>query len=43
MKPWYQSVHLWGQVNLTEDDPEKCDLAVWEGLLGENTGGRCDH
>lgn len=30
MKPWYQSVHLWGQVNLTEDDPEKCDLAVWE-------------
>ncbi len=30
MKPWYQSVRLWGQVNLTEDDPRKCDLAEWE-------------
>lgn len=29
-KSWYQKVHLWGQVNLTEDDPEKCDLSVWK-------------
>ncbi len=29
-KPWYQTTYLWGQVNLTEDDPEKCDLSLWK-------------
>jgi len=27
--PWYKNVHRWGQTNLTEDDPVKCDLAFW--------------
>lgn len=30
MKPWYEKTLLWGQVNLTEDDPEKCDLSFWK-------------
>ena len=29
-KPWYKVTHLWGQVNLTEDDPQKCDLDFWK-------------
>ena len=28
--PWYQTVHRWGQTNLTEDDPERCDLSFWK-------------
>lgn len=27
--PWYKRTFLWGQTNLTEDDPEKCDLDFW--------------
>ncbi len=27
--PWYQRIHRWGQTNLTEDDPVKCDLDFW--------------
>ena len=30
MEPWYQRTFLWGQVNLTEDDPIKCDLSFWK-------------
>ena len=30
MEPWYQKTFLWGQVNLTEDDPLKCDLSFWK-------------
>ncbi len=30
MKPWYQRTFLWGQVNLTEDDPAACDLEFWK-------------
>ena len=28
-KPWYQKTFLWGQVNLTENDPKECDLDFW--------------
>lgn len=28
-KPWYQRTFLWGQVNLTENDPKECDLDFW--------------
>ncbi len=28
--PWYKRVHRWGQTNLTEDDPEQCDLSFWK-------------
>jgi len=27
--PWYKGVRRWGQTNLTEDDPIKCDLSFW--------------
>jgi len=27
--PWYLTTHRWGQTNLTEDDPVKCDLNFW--------------
>ena len=27
--PWYKRTFLWGQTNLTEDDPEKGDLDFW--------------
>lgn len=27
--PWYKRTFLWGQTNLTEDDPEKCDVDFW--------------
>ena len=30
MEPWYQRTFLWGQVNLTEDDPVRCDLSFWQ-------------
>lgn len=30
MEPWYRRTFLWGQVNLTEDDPKKCDLSFWK-------------
>ncbi len=26
---WYKHTFLWGQTNLTEDDPEKCDIDFW--------------
>lgn len=29
-KPWFERTFLWGQVNLTEDDPEKCDIEQWK-------------
>ena len=29
MEAWYKRIFLWGQTNLTEDDPEKCDLDFW--------------
>lgn len=29
MEPWYKRTFLWGQTNLTEDDPEKCNLEFW--------------
>lgn len=29
MEAWYKRTFLWGQTNLTEDDPEKCDLDFW--------------
>ncbi len=29
MSAWYKQIFLWGQTNLTEDDPEKCDLGFW--------------
>lgn len=29
-KPWYQKTFLWGQVNLTENDPRECDLEFWK-------------
>ena len=28
-KPWYQKTFLWGQINLTENDPKECDLDFW--------------
>ena len=28
--PWYQWVRRWGQTNLTEDDPQLCDLEFWK-------------
>jgi len=28
-KPWYLTTYRWGQTNLTEDDPVKCDLNFW--------------
>jgi len=28
-KPWYLCTYRWGQTNLTEDDPIKCDLDFW--------------
>lgn len=27
--PWYERIYRWGQTNLTEDDPLKCDLNFW--------------
>ncbi len=30
MKPWYQRTYLWGQVNITEDDPVNCDIEFWK-------------
>ena len=29
-EPWYRQLRPIGQSNLTEDDPEKCDLAFWK-------------
>ena len=29
-EPWYRQLRRFGQTNLTEDDPEKCDLAFWK-------------
>ena len=29
-KPWYRKTFLWGQVNLTENDPKECDLDFWK-------------
>lgn len=29
-KPWYQTTYRWGQTNLTEDDPVRCDLDFWQ-------------
>lgn len=29
MEAWYKRTFLWGQTNLTEDDPKKCDLNFW--------------
>ena len=29
MEAWYKRTFLWGQTNLTEDDPQKCDLDFW--------------
>lgn len=28
-KPWYETIYRWGQTNLTEDDPVKCDMNFW--------------
>ncbi len=28
--PWYRRLHRFGQTNLTEDDPVKCDLEFWK-------------
>ena len=28
--PWYQTTYRWGQTNLTEIDPIKCDLEFWK-------------
>ena len=28
-KPWYKTTYRWGQTNLTEIDPVKCDLDFW--------------
>lgn len=30
MEPWYKRTFRWGQTNLTEDDPVKCDLDFWK-------------
>ncbi len=30
MEPWYKRAFLWGQTNLTEDDPIRCDLDFWK-------------
>lgn len=30
MEPWYRRAYLWGQVNLTEMDPQNCDLEIWK-------------
>ena len=30
MEAWYRNTFLWGQVNLTENDPQTCDLEVWK-------------
>lgn len=30
MEAWYRNTFLWGQVNLTENDPETCDPEVWK-------------
>lgn len=29
LQPWYLTTYRWGQTNLTEDDPIKCDLDFW--------------
>lgn len=29
MEEWYKRTFLWGQTNLTEDDPAKCNLDFW--------------
>jgi hypothetical protein len=36
MKSWEERTHLWGQINLTEDDPEVCDIAFWEKYWKES-------
>ena len=29
--PWYRTVTRWGQVNITERDPERYDIEWWRG------------
>ena len=29
-QPWYLRTYLWGQVNLTENDPRDCDIHIWK-------------
>jgi hypothetical protein len=29
VQPWYKTTFRWGQTNLTEDDPLRCDLDFW--------------
>lgn len=29
-EPWYLQLHRFGQTNLTEDDPKKCNLEFWK-------------
>lgn len=36
MDPWYKRTFLWGQTNLTEDDPVKCDLDFWKQYWKES-------
>ncbi len=35
MELWYRNTLLWGQTNLTEDDPVSCDLNVWKNYWKE--------
>lgn len=28
--PWYQKIRRWGQINLTEDDPQRDNLEFWK-------------
>lgn len=35
MKPWYERTYIWGQVNLTENDPETCDIDFYKAYWKE--------
>lgn len=35
MEAWYKRIFLWGQTNLTEDDPVNCDLSFWKAYWKE--------
>ncbi|HEY5561716.1 MAG TPA: alpha-amylase family protein [Clostridiaceae bacterium] len=34
-KPWYETIYRWGQTNLTENDPVKCDMNFWRSQWKE--------
>lgn len=36
MEPWYKRTFLWGQTNLTEDDPVRCDIEAWKKYWKES-------